>query len=654
LDQTGQDTARVSTLLQLARFSRWPHPELTTEYCVAARILSEDLDYTQGKAEAYGWLGYLVNNNGQKDSSIILYRASLRAYSELKDEAGIANSISNIGFVYSTTAYVDSTLKYYHEALRIREDLDDPYGLANSLNNLGYMYNKLGDSEQALRFHLRALAIREAIDDKEGQTASLSNLGYIYKEMGDYSDALNAYQRQQSINIEIGNKKALAESIQNLAFIAGSMGNWTDAVDGHRKSLAIRKELDYPRDISEGEYYLGEALCMVGKHAEGWRHMEKSLARRLALGDERGIANSLRTMSAQALVRGWYKKSIRYGEDAVKHFQNLGFPKDTQRALNTLGNAYATTGFWEQAYGVRKAAQHLSDSILDLANVGRMTRLRVTDTQQRIQIKDSVAQAIETTQKSYEQRTSQLKAIKEKNTTRLIAGGALLLVICACTAYLIDRRRRKDQHVRKTAVLQTQAFRAQVNPHFIHSALESINEFVQANESDLASSFLTRFARLMRAVLENARLDEVSLQRDLDVLRDYLELERTRTQNRFSYTIIVDPNIDQEEVLVPPMLLQPFAEEAIWKDLAQQVNGSISITVSKVDDALLMTVQDNGEQTGSGTTVMTETGSDHGVSITKARLELYQQTERRPATLRWTPLTVGHKVEVLLPWRIAA
>ncbi|MBK7242017.1 MAG: histidine kinase [Flavobacteriales bacterium] len=208
--------------------------------------------------------------------------------------------------------------------------------------------------------------------------------------------------------------------------------------------------------------------------------------------------------------------------------------------------------------------------------------------------------------------------------------------------------------MRKTAVLQTQAFRAQVNPHFIHSALESINEFVQANESDLASSFLTRFARLMRAVLENARLDEVSLQRDLDVLRDYLELERTRTQNRFSYTIIVDPNIDQEEVLVPPMLLQPFAEEAIWKDLAQQVNGSISITVSKVDDALLMTVQDNGEQTGSGTTVMTETGSDHGVSITKARLELYQQTERRPATLRWTPLTVGHKVEVLLPWRIAA
>ncbi|MBK6829404.1 MAG: histidine kinase [Flavobacteriales bacterium] len=224
-------------------------------------------------------------------------------------------------------------------------------------------------------------------------------------------------------------------------------------------------------------------------------------------------------------------------------------------------------------------------------------------------------------------------------------------------AFTLDRKRRKARHARKAAHLQTQAWRAQVNPHFIHTALQNINEYVQANERDLASSFLTRFARLMRAVLENARKDEVSLQSDLDVLHDYLELEKARMHNGFTYSIDIDTDLDPEEAMVPPMLLQPFAEEAIWKGLAKkQGAGHISITVRKRNGSLILAIEDDGmarpPDLHGGSAGPEERTT--GTAITAARLELLSRQEGKPASVRSSPLPNGQRVELELPMQTAA
>ena len=93
-----------------------------------------------------------------------------------------------------------------------------------------------------------------------------------------------------------------------------------------------------------------------------------------------------------------------------------------------------------------------------------------------------------------------------------------------------------------------------MNPHFIFNALNSINAFVQRNDQDSASSYLSKFARVMRLVLENSRHAEVPLTDDLEALRGYMDLERMRMNKKFDFTIILDPSIDPEEVLVPPLV----------------------------------------------------------------------------------------------------
>jgi LytS/YehU family sensor histidine kinase len=115
-----------------------------------------------------------------------------------------------------------------------------------------------------------------------------------------------------------------------------------------------------------------------------------------------------------------------------------------------------------------------------------------------------------------------------------------------------------------------QALRAQMNPHFIFNCLSSINRFILKNESKIASNYLTRFSRLMRMVLTNSQKPVRALDDELEMLGIYLEMERLRFKNSFDYSINFLNAIDSDNIFIPPLLLQPFCENAIWHGLMQK------------------------------------------------------------------------------------
>src|SRR5690606_37413303 len=181
---------------------------------------------------------------------------------------------------------------------------------------------------------------------------------------------------------------------------------------------------------------------------------------------------------------------------------------------------------------------------------------------------------------------------------------------------------------KEAAELETQALRSQMNPHFIFNALNSINAFVQKNDPDRAGSFLTRFARLMRLVLENSRQAEVPLKDDLEALDAYLHLERVRSGEKFDYTIKVDPEIDQEDVLVPPLVVQPFVENAIWHGMnGKEGKGHITLSVSVRGDDLVMAIEDDGVGRNAPKKVEAEPPKKTSLAttITQARLDLVEK-----------------------------
>ena len=148
---------------------------------------------------------------------------------------------------------------------------------------------------------------------------------------------------------------------------------------------------------------------------------------------------------------------------------------------------------------------------------------------------------------------------------------------------------------KQSAELEMQALRAQMNPHFIFNSLSSINHFILKNESKTASNYLTRFSRLIRMVLINSQKSLITLYDELEMLRIYLDMERLRFKNSFDYVISFTNQIDAETVSVPPLILQPFCENAIWHGLMhKEGSGHLSIDLSLENNILECVLTDDG------------------------------------------------------------
>jgi len=197
-----------------------------------------------------------------------------------------------------------------------------------------------------------------------------------------------------------------------------------------------------------------------------------------------------------------------------------------------------------------------------------------------------------------------------------------------------------------------------MNPHFIFNSLHAINNYVIENDKENASAYLAKFSKLMRLILENSREQEVPIAKDLDALELYMQMERLRFKNKFKYVVETDPEIDKENVLVPPMLLQPFVENAIIHGVQNKESGLIKINVTKQNAMIKCTVEDNGIGRQDIISIDRDGDKKHkslGLKIIRERLSIINQLKKVKAAINIFDLKdaenkpSGLRVELLLP-----
>ncbi|MBK7807148.1 MAG: histidine kinase [Saprospiraceae bacterium] len=168
--------------------------------------------------------------------------------------------------------------------------------------------------------------------------------------------------------------------------------------------------------------------------------------------------------------------------------------------------------------------------------------------------------------------------------------------------------------------LQRSALQAQMNPHFIFNCLNSIQNYIMRNDKDIAMEYLTKFARLIRQYLNASNTDLVTLDDEISMLTNYLHLEQMRFNQSFEYHFQVDKNLDPTEITLPPLLIQPFVENAILHGMTSITNGGqINIDISKKENQLQITIKDNGK--GFDKNKNTGMRRSLGISITQKRLQ---------------------------------
>ncbi len=199
--------------------------------------------------------------------------------------------------------------------------------------------------------------------------------------------------------------------------------------------------------------------------------------------------------------------------------------------------------------------------------------------------------------------------------------------VLAAFFFLRERRilaaARKLRQQSTTASLELQALQTQMDPHFIFNSLNAIHHFILNTSTDLASLYLTRFAKLMRFTITNVSKDLIKLDEDIEALEIYMQLENLRFEGKFAYQVQVSPEVKGRAMLVPPLIIQPYVQHAIWHHILQRPEdkgGQLFIHIGRKDGQLHIKVEDNGVRAATS-----GIASDHrrqAIVVAAARLHL--------------------------------
>lgn len=203
---------------------------------------------------------------------------------------------------------------------------------------------------------------------------------------------------------------------------------------------------------------------------------------------------------------------------------------------------------------------------------------------------------------------------------------------------------------RKIAETKLLALRLQMNPHFIFNSLTAINNFILNHDAEHASLLLTKFSRFVRQVLDNTKTEWIALQDEIKALQIYIELEQLRFENKFEVHINISSDIDKQMIHVPPLIIQPYVENAIWHGLLHKKTGIPALWIScwKEDDLLFLQIKDNGIGREASRNIQKSSLSSHkshGLKVTEERLQILNQIYNVDASVNIVDLKSGEEAD---------
>lgn len=213
-------------------------------------------------------------------------------------------------------------------------------------------------------------------------------------------------------------------------------------------------------------------------------------------------------------------------------------------------------------------------------------------------------------------------------------------------------RRKTDK------LLALQSLSGQMNPHFIFNALNSVNEFISQNDERAANRYLSSFSKLMRQVMDDSRHTFITLDEEIEMLRLYLQLEHARFKDQFSYTVSVSDDLKNSEFVIPPMIVQPYLENAIWHGLRyREGSGKLNIAFDSQGNQLIIKISDNGiglKKSKELKTLNQKKQASLGLKNIQTRLALMNDIYKAEMKISMTENLIGEPnpgvlVEIVIP-----
>lgn len=565
----------------------------------SARIVGEDalalakrIDNPRALGDAHNNLGWLAAEQGQFDRADSLLNIALERFRRMGDPVYTSVVLSNLGWLAEKRGDSVRSVDLFQQALRLSEQAKDTASSSILLYSLGVAYRKISEYEESISYLQRSLAFERMLGRKGKEANCAVGLANTYKAQGDTGSARRAYEQALVLFQSLNDHQGWGIVEENLGDLdaekspRGALARYAEALDQYR---IIKSAIDKAYVLQR----IGTVQVNLGELQGAENNLKEGLALSRGAGDPQ-----LEIDYELALGRLYAKQGD--GDAAITHFERHVFLKDslqgadTQRELARLSTAFETE---------RKEKDNV---ILRAVNNEQATRLR----------------------------NSQVRLLASIIVAGLVLIAALLLLRnfllkrkhAAALEELNERLALSNAEITEmNGLLEMKLLRSQMNPHFIYNGLSSAAQMTQAGKSAEALAYLQGFARLLRMVLDHSVNDTVTVEQELDFLRQYLNLESYRL-NGLHFIVTADPELIDDLRAIPALIVQPFVENAVWHGLANKA-GERSLTVhfGMVNDTIRCTITDNGIGREKAAWYQQEAGSGHvsvGMQLTSERLKL--------------------------------
>ncbi len=513
--------------------------------------------------------------------------------------------------------------------------------------DIGKVYLAQEDWNSAIQALNRFLGQYKSEDLLKGE--GLLGLGQAHLGNGNFSEAMSYADKVIALAQALGNdslegqgnllKGRVLEERNEEESLELYQQLWDDAVE--------TRDVNTNRNVTEA---MGRVLDRQGDFQRKLDFKKEALQNSLIVQDTALQGNLNLEIAELYLSNDQAGEALPYLNSGHSVSYERGDIEQRLKASKTLSDVYAEQGDYSRA----------------LTNYERYVALvdqQYEKKQQEIELSQKVLESlyenretIKLLEKDRELNASQIALLEQESSQKnlTIYGLLLLIIVILIAGFLLYRSSQQKRLANQLLTLKS--LRSQMNPHFIFNALNSVNSFISKNDTRQANKYLSDFSRLMRIVMENSQSDFVPLTEEVDTLALYLKLEHLRFQDKFEYDFQVNEALLNEEYAIPPMLIQPFIENAIWHGLRyKEGKGKLVVKLLAENDGLKMVIEDNGIGRKQSKALKTENQSQQkstGMKNTKDRINLINDTYNSKIRLNIADLEgeiTGTRVEVFLP-----
>jgi len=629
LQHKKNDTTKVNLLNALSySYSSFDSKE-SKEKAQEANSLAKKLNYKKGEARSFLRFSNIHRKKSELDEAEECAMKALKIYEEINNQAGINSSYISLGNVAYYNNDTDKALVYFKKVLNYSKKTGNIKQQAYMLNNIGRISVSKGDLDEALTLFKKSYAIRKKLGKKNFGLDALNNIGTICLNQGKYTEALKYFNQCLSIyrvdnskndiarstyNIsavyyelkqfdktlkymeeslklykELGNRLQIARCLINIGAVYADMKEFPKALDFMIRSLSISKEINDKRELSASYFQLGDLRFLMSQPKMALKNYKTSLELSLFTKDKLYICHSNIGLAKTYVELKNYSKALFHALEGKKIAEDIGMLKQQKLATEVLATVYSKTGNYKKAFESHQLFKTLNDSIFNKENIEKITQLEY-EYKYKQELDSASIRELKLTKTVLS--TSQDLEKSQRKLFLGVIGFLITALILGGIIFFLKLRNEKSKT--QNIVIEQKLLRSQMTPHFIFNSLSVLQGMILNKEEKKSVSYLSKFSKLLRITLENSRDKMVPISQELTAVEKYLSLQNLENE-LYQYTVKVDDTIDAAIFKIPPMLIQPFVENAVEHAFENQKgNRTIDVHLKYSNKELVCTITDNG------------------------------------------------------------